>query len=60
MRVQGVEAGVVFGYVLCEIVLASDGPRLGCQLLQEGFLFPYMVEVKEGFRACIPVPEPVR
>jgi len=53
VRVRGVEASVVFGYVLCEIILARDGPRLGFQLSQEGFLFPYTVEVKKGFRASL-------
>jgi hypothetical protein len=59
MCIQRVEAGVVFGYVLREVILSRDDPRLGFQLLQEGFLFAYTVKVKENLRTCIPVPEPI-
>ncbi len=48
-RVQRIQMLIEVGNVLGEVNLARDCPGLGFQFSQQGFLFSYAVEIKEGF-----------
>ncbi len=56
--VRRVEPGVENGYVVSQVMLARYRPGVGLEFPHEGFFFPDTMEIKKGFGACIPIPEP--